>query len=462
MSTIYPTQETLGAPWFYVAMAAIAVAEGTKMAHIILPQFDNSSSSPTSNSSTGKKKRKLKSSNMKVDSGKDLKSMVDGDLGFDNVKKGNADGFEEMDMYDDDYDVYRFYPSSHLKTNEKEMIKLEEKGLDYFKVFFGPASGPKTFTTVGFERQISQLIQQEKLSDQKWLVGASTSALRFMSLLASFATNEDVTNKLKEHFCQMYYKQGDTPQVLRPMMEECYRICAPTEYLEEILSNKNLRIAILVANIHERFRDLSEWQFKTVLASFALSNLIHPGYISGLVSRICFYSGDEEPTFLERGLGGKEAVLFVKLTKENVYEVLHATTCIPFVQEPCTYITGVGEGLYVDGALTDYTVNCHITDPTIPALLLSDTLSRDNIRPTVFDSYVPWRRPPSQLFDHCSVLCPNLNFMELLPDKRLPSVKDWFDKRYISEPGLRHENWRRCFELSVERWPKELADLEHF
>jgi len=30
-------------------------------------------------------------------------------------------------------------------------------------------------------------------------------------------------------------------------------------------------------------------------------------------------------------------------------QVLHATTCIPFVSVPCTYISGIGRGLYYDG-----------------------------------------------------------------------------------------------------------------
>lgn len=34
---------------------------------------------------------------------------------------------------------------------------------------------------------------------------------------------------------------------------------------------------------------------------------------------------------------------------KHTAQVLHATSCIPFVSVPCTYIAGLGRGLFYDG-----------------------------------------------------------------------------------------------------------------
>ncbi|KAJ3215252.1 hypothetical protein HDU67_000668 [Dinochytrium kinnereticum] len=279
-----------------------------------------------------------------------------------------------------------------------------------------------------------------------------------MALLTSLATGRDVTAELKEHYCEMYYKKGDTPQVLRPMMEACYRICAPEEALEKALENPLFRIAILVADINPRYRHLPDWHLKSILVYYGLKNIISPKYLSGLVSRICFYSGDKEPRFLSNGLGGPGSIKYVKLTKKNIYAVLHATTCIPFIQERCTHIPDFGDGLFVDGALTDYTLNVHLQNPEFPALLLGDCLQR-HFSPTVFDTKVPWRTPPSTFFDHCSLIHPSQAFTQRIPDRSLPSVGDWFKPIYIEEPRRRHRNWRLTYDLSNSVWEDTFLEL---
>ncbi|KAJ3196689.1 hypothetical protein HK101_008028 [Irineochytrium annulatum] len=232
--------------------------------------------------------------------------------------------------------IFRFHPSRALQADCAEMERLQRDGLNYFKVFFGPASGPRSFVTVGFDKHVMEMVANGEIVERKWIVseqGASTSALRFMALLSSLATGRDVSNELKEHYCQMIYRKGDTPQVLRPMMEECYRIVAPPDAIDAALGHPHLKIAILVGDINRPYRNLPDWKFKCVLAAYAVANAVNTDLLAGLVSRVCFYSGDVEPRFLENGLGGRGAIRFVRLTRENVFAVLHATTCIPFIQK---------------------------------------------------------------------------------------------------------------------------------
>ncbi|KAI9347998.1 hypothetical protein DFJ73DRAFT_836164 [Zopfochytrium polystomum] len=377
----------------------------------------------------------------------------------------DLDGLDGLDD-DDDYGAasgplfYHFYPSMQILDSADDRDKLAAAGLDYFKVFFGPASGPRGFATCGFERELCALAREGKLSNEKWLAGASTGALRFVALITSLVSEADASDQLKEHFCEMTYRIGDTPAILRGMMEACYRICLPPSHIDAVLNHPTLRLAIFVAQVNPRYADYPEWRFKCLAAWYAARHVFDTTKVAEMLSRVCFYSGDEAPEFLADGLGGKESVRFVKLTRDNIYEVLHATTCVPYVQEHCTHITGVGTGLFFDGALTDFSMNTHLTSPSHPGLLLSDSLTRLSLRPTVFDSYTPWRAPPAALFTHASVVCPTQAFVDRLPDRKLPHIRDWFNPSYIAFPESRKRNWRECFRRAVEDWPASEALLD--
>ncbi|KAI8925349.1 hypothetical protein BC831DRAFT_461281 [Entophlyctis helioformis] len=348
--------------------------------------------------------------------------------------------------------AFAFRPSSHLASCTDHQDALRELDLDYFKVFIAPAAGPRAFVSAGFEKRLKSLLKNDQISSVKWLVGGSTGALRFMAFVNSLVSNRNLTWELKEHYVRMYYKTGDTPSVLKPMMEQVYSICAPEESVARALKHPTFKLAILVANISPWFRHLPDPILKLVLAGYFVGNMVNPNILSTLCTRICFYTGDEPPTFMDHGLGGGANIQYVPLTPANVNQVLHATTCVPFVQENCNYIDGVGHGRFVDSALTDYYLNFSVQDPTLPALLLAD--SEDcHIFPTAFDSYLPWKRvAPQSLFKHCSAVFPEASYLHALPDRSLPSMGDWFKEEYIANPAKRHRHWRAVFDLSERHW----------
>eukprot|EP00842_Homolaphlyctis_polyrhiza_P001669 jgi/Hompol1/2502/HPOL_006024-RA len=349
-------------------------------------------------------------------------------------------------------DAFIFKPSSQLQLCPQHQKAFFTRDLDYFKIFVGPAAGPRAFVSAGFEKRLKNLILQNKLTGVKWLVGGSTGALRFMAFVNSLVSNRNLTWELKEHYCGMYYKKGDTPAVLKPMMDRAYEICAPRESIRAALNHPTFKLAIIVCNVLPIFHSLPNIALQAVLAGFYLGNMVSSEILQGFCTRLCFYTGDEPPVFLNNGLGGEKGIEYHKLTEENVYQVLHATTCVPFVLERCEYIPGVGSGLFVDGAVTDYYLNNHFTDPDAPALLLADSV-KCRIYRTAFEAYLPWHRPtPEHLFDHCSAIYPADSYIEALPERRLPNMGDWFDKEYIEAPHRRHHNWRTVFKLSEDLW----------
>ncbi|KAH6588079.1 hypothetical protein BASA50_010941 [Batrachochytrium salamandrivorans] len=357
--------------------------------------------------------------------------------------------------------AFNFKASHYLKATSKHQQALCDKNLDYFSVFVGPAAGPRAFVSAGFERQLKQLLNSNKIVGTKWLVGGSTGALRFMAFVSSLVTNRDLTAELKEHYCQMYYKQGDTPAILQSKMDQVYHTCAPLEGIAEALEHPTFKLAIIVASVSPWFIGLPDIILRVVYAGFFLGNMISPNILSFLCQRICFYTGPDPPVFLNEGQGGSHGIRYCKLTSKNLHQVLRATTAVPFIQERCEYIDGVGKGLFVDGALTDYYLNSHFTNPALPALLLADSQDCKVYR-TIFDCYLPLPRTvPESMFENCSAIYPTSHFISELPERRLPSMSDWFHKEYILDPERRRNNWRRVFELSEDHWPLVLENINY-
>ncbi|KAI9095562.1 hypothetical protein DFS34DRAFT_183042 [Phlyctochytrium arcticum] len=354
---------------------------------------------------------------------------------------------------------FAFQPSRSIASNPEEHQQLHQKDLDYFRIFVAPASGPSGLVTTGFEARLKALHTKGQLNGPKWLVGSSTGAMRFLALIGSIAFPEiNLTEELMRHYCWMMYKDGDTPRALRPMMEQLYKIVAPENLIQGILDHPEFRVAIVVSNLRSMYQNLPDWALRGLFVTYALGNLVSDSVLPTLCERIVFYSGDEIPTFMANGAGGVENVRFVKLTTDNIYQVLHGTTCIPFVQERCEYIHSAGHGLYVDGALTDYMFNVKLTEPSDRALLLSDQPT-PQVFPTALDAYFRWRSTPPASLHHVSVLHVSGNFAAKMIDGQLPRLRDWFEKHYIAQPDLRRRKWQDAYHLSQETWPNKLSEL---
>ncbi|KAI8823648.1 uncharacterized protein EV422DRAFT_521848 [Fimicolochytrium jonesii] len=423
-----------------------------------------------------------------------------------------------IDLSSRNKDVFGLWPSRALRTSASEIDKLKTMDLDYFKTFLLPASGPAGVTTLGFESRMRELHNENKLHGKKWLVGASMGAIRNLALISSFISGKNVTNDLLAQLCYMHYVHGDTPATLAPMMAHMYRLVAPESMVDEILSHPQYHAAVIVSAVRPPFQKFPAWLLPIVFAIVALIEIIYPilqavwnvawtavnGALGRKVERkrpshdvvmryICqrliFYTGDEAPRFLADGVGGKENTRFVKLTRQNIYEVLHATSSVPFVQERCEYIHGVGCGLYMDGGVTDFMLNTTLADDTAPGLFVSDK-SHKTIYPAAIDALTRWRPGPEHHLDNCSVVHLQPSFVsEMIELKRLnlkalrterglldsplqllipkisgvapslPTLNDWFTNAYIENPEFRHQKWRAASTLSERMWPRQLADI---
>lgn len=349
---------------------------------------------------------------------------------------------------------FRLFHSHKLKTDIEHREKLSRQGLDYFQYFFLPSAGPKCFVSAGFEDLLLQQHQEGSISSEKWLIGGSTGALRAFAFVNRSITGRDHTTFLKNHYCSMLYQNGTGAQELHQMMQDAFYVCAPREEMLKSLSHSHFRLGIIVAKVHPCFDHLPYIVLKLILGLIVILNWLTPSALQLFCTRLCFYTGPTPPKNLKTSSG----IDFIPLTESNVYQVLHATTCIPFLSKPCRFIEGVGSGLYFDGGLTDFYLNFILDSQHEPGMLLADLEENQAVPRSALDHFVPLafqRQLPSEYFKHVSYIRPMLLYINSLPDGQLPAVNDWFRQEYIQNPSKRHEKWNSAFHLSKKTWASD-------
>lgn len=305
--------------------------------------------------------------------------------------------------------------------------------------------------TSGFETQFSKMYASDQITGKKWFVGASTGALRSIALLSTIIKQQkdpsfNATKNILKQFCDMVYKPGDTPDVLKPLMERMYLLAAPEDCIEQVLHHPTLHLAIIVTALDESYILMSDTQLKARLAWIGAKYVFSAECLSKTVKRICFYTGPSPPEFLKDSMYPKE-LQYIRLTRSNVYDVLHATTCIPFIQQRCNFIDGLGKGVFMDGAITDFMLSIQVCHGQYPSLLVSDTVD-GQVCQSVFDIWTPWKSTPKCYYLNCSVVCPSRDILQYFPDGTLPTVKDYFKKEYIETPQKRQDKFYKTYELS--------------
>eukprot|EP00003_Mantamonas_plastica_P029971 TRINITY_DN7244_c0_g1_i1.p1 TRINITY_DN7244_c0_g1~~TRINITY_DN7244_c0_g1_i1.p1 ORF type:complete len:142 (+),score=31.68 TRINITY_DN7244_c0_g1_i1:135-560(+) len=133
---------------------------------------------------------------------------------------------------------------------------------------------------------------------------------------------------------------------------------------------------------------------------------------------------------------------------------MHATSCVPFVSENVTFIPGVGGGLFWDAALANMDLNFHLEGKQ--GLVLSDD---SKMYGSALNFWHPWHTPNHLHRKNVSIVYVTEEFREKLPDRKLPSLPDWFHHQYVIKPELRKKNWTAARELSLETFPHELSEL---
>ena len=130
---------------------------------------------------------------------------------------------------------------------------------------------------------------------------------------------------------------------------------------------------------------------------------------------------------------------FVPLTRENFKPALLASGSIPLYMEGITDIPGAPAGTYRDGGILDY-------HPALPLASGKGIILYPHFYPHLtrgwFDKYGTTGRAASPLTDQMLILAPAPEFVETLPQGRIPDRKDF--ERFKDRSTQRMGVWNRA------------------
>jgi len=140
----------------------------------------------------------------------------------------------------------------------------------------------------------------------------------------------------------------------------------------------------------------------------------------------------------------------VLLREDNFMDALQASCSIPFVLKPVHGIAGAPPGCYWDGGITDYHLHLHYQPPARSPIVLYPHFQRAVV-PGWLDKAWRSRHRASRALDAMLVLAPDPQWVQTLPDGKLPDRNDF--TRFAHDPAGRFERWGQAVAAA-----RQLAD----
>ncbi len=172
----------------------------------------------------------------------------------------------------------------------------------------------------------------------------------------------------------------------------------------------------------------------------ALLNAVSTWGMDLFFERVVFYSGPEQPHFVQDSFKGKS----YRLSSDNVRMVALATGSLPYIVSGVHDIPNARQGVYRDGGLTDYQLNANYCPGDDGIILFFHYQER--IIPGWFDKKLWWKKAPGGSLDRVVQVYPGTDFVQLLPDGRLPDRNDF--SAYVDNPQERIRRWDTVAQLS--------------
>ena len=213
------------------------------------------------------------------------------------------------------------------------------------------------------------------------------------------------------------------------------------ERIDEILNHPRFRFHCGAV----RCRGWMQSEAKPVLAAgMALcyyGNLLGRQQLRQCYHRVVFHDVRQQPPLeITDGIPTSS----VPLARENFIAAISASGSIPYVMAGVGEVPGTSPGMYRDGGLLDY-------HPLPANLWKSEGMILyphfyPHIIPSWFDKSLPWRRATAEQLANVVLLCPSAEFVRRLPDRKIPSRKDFV--RFKGDNETRIQRWQQCLALS--------------
>lgn len=326
------------------------------------------------------------------------------------------------------------------KAGPAILAMIREEGLrpERVRVFAGPAGGPKWFVSVGFDKALIKARWLERGSRRVILVGSSAGAWRCLAMACRDPL--DAYEKLRIAYSRNTFTAADTPKSVGHALRKNVEDFIGDEDVRFILNHPWCDVAVHTVRGRGPGASESRWIQGSALLAAALLNLFSRRGMEVLFQRAVFFSGAHVPEFARTFFRGTA----VKLTPENLRAAALATGSLPFVVAGVRDIPGAPRGTYRDGGLIDYQLNENYGPGPEGVTLFFHYQER--IVPGWFDKRLTWRQPGPGCLDRVLQVFPRSEFVELLPDGRIPDREDF--RTFVDRPGERIRRWDEVSALS--------------
>ncbi|MFZ2446036.1 MAG: hypothetical protein WAW37_06750 [Syntrophobacteraceae bacterium] len=309
-----------------------------------------------------------------------------------------------------------------FRAGAKALRSIRRHGLrpEMVKVILGAAGGPRWLVLHGLDRVIFSSWFKGR-SEPLYLLGSSIGSWRF----AAVSQNNPVEalDRFLSSYIGQRYSQDPTPEEITLQASKMLSTLLGPCGAGEILNHPFLRLHVVAAHCKWPVASDNSLLLSLGLMDAAIYNAVHSGGLKYFFDRALFFDPRDVPRFAET------VEVFAKraaLSAQNLKPALLASASIPLLMQGVRNIPGAPEGTYRDGGVMDY----HFDLPLLEDDEDEDRMVlfphyMDRIIPGWFDKGLPWRKPHASNMDRVLLVSPSKEFIERLPNKKIPDRDDF-------------------------------------
>jgi hypothetical protein len=214
--------------------------------------------------------------------------------------------------------------------------------------------------------------------------------------------------------------------------------------MDEVLQHPRYRLHVVTSHGKGLLQQEHPWLTPLGYGVAFLRNLMHRPAMGDSLERVVFSTRGPLP-FDARDFHTQQ----VAFSKENFMPAVQASCSIPFVLQAVHDIPGAPAGAYWDGGITDYHLHLNYK-----GLVLYPHFQKALV-PGWLDKALKWRHSSTAFLDHTIVLAPNPEWVQTLPNRKLPDRSDFIT--YAHDFDRRVKTWTEAVQAS-QQLADEFAD----